>query len=150
MPVVYASSPPSSATPAPQYDDDRPPPGDVARGLKLFKRHCVQCHSTRPNSNASSNVATIGPSLFNIIGKCSGRYEGVLSIGQGNMSTDIIWTDGELMRYMLNPRQFVNSQSLTMNFKGIPNIQERGDILAYLHTLNYETLRQEQEEKNRK
>jgi cytochrome c len=110
--------------------------GDTARGAKLFKKHCMQCHTVDAQAKVGVNI---GPPLFNICGRCSGIYQHKGAGGKSTIESVIIWTDSQLLDYMLNPRSLSGNGSLTMNFPGIPKAQDRMDILHYLHTLKYPT-----------
>uniref|UniRef100_A0A0G4FYK3 Cytochrome c domain-containing protein n=1 Tax=Chromera velia CCMP2878 TaxID=1169474 RepID=A0A0G4FYK3_9ALVE len=49
--------------------DDLPlPPGDWKRGLRLFKKHCAECHSIRPDGRAHprTTATTSGPTMWNV------------------------------------------------------------------------------------
>ncbi len=105
--------------------------GDISRGSRLFKKHCAQCHSIDKDSNQGGNI---GPTLWNICGRCSGIYDKIGAGGKPTIDKTIVWTDSMLLEYMKNPRA-VTSGSIAMNFTGIPKEQDRLDILAYLHTL---------------
>jgi cytochrome c len=105
--------------------------GSVARGSRLFKKHCAQCHSVTESGQQGGNI---GPTLWNICGRCSGIYEKLGAGGKSTIESTIVWTDSMLMNYMKNPRA-VTSGSIAMNFTGIPKEENRKDILAYLHTL---------------
>jgi len=108
--------------------------GDAVRGAKLFKKHCMQCHTIDPQAKIGVNI---GPPLFNICGRCSGIYQHKGAGGKSTMESVIVWTNSQLLDYMQNPRALTGNGSLTMNFPGIPKAQDRLDILQYLHTLKF-------------
>ncbi|UVC50123.1 cytochrome C [Theileria orientalis] len=120
-------------------DDFLLPPGSADRGAKLFKKHCRQCHSMRPDNRQTSGFSSIGPTLFNVYGRTSG----IQNVGGLNMmttsmkSSGIVWNDANLMRYMKNPTLFVDAK-IGMNFSGLPKFQDRVDIVHFLRDLNYE------------
>jgi cytochrome c len=105
--------------------------GDATKGSRLFKKHCAQCHSIAPDNNQGGNI---GPTLWNICGRCSGIYNKIGAGGKPTIDNTIVWTDSMLLEYMKNPRA-LTAGSIAMNFSGIPKDQDRKDILAYLHTL---------------
>ncbi|CAD2112965.1 cytochrome c2 precursor,putative [Plasmodium vinckei] len=116
------------------------PPGDKVKGEKLFKKHCKQCHSIAPdNSQSNSGFTSWGPSLFNVYNRTAGMSKGnsPFQVSPDMETSGIIWNDVNLMRYMRNPRQFVEA-NIGMNFKGIANFQDRVDIVHYLKTLTYD------------
>ncbi|CDU20473.1 hypothetical protein YYC_01262 [Plasmodium yoelii 17X] len=116
------------------------PPGDKVKGEKLFKKHCKQCHSIAPdNSQSNSGFTSWGPSLFNVYNRTAGMSKGnsPFQVSPDMETSGIIWNDVNLMRYMKNPKQFVEA-NIGMNFKGIANFQDRVDIVHYLKTLTYD------------
>ncbi|SCM25952.1 cytochrome c2 precursor,putative [Plasmodium chabaudi chabaudi] len=116
------------------------PPGDKVKGEKLFKKHCKQCHSIAPdNSQTNSGFTSWGPSLFNVYNRTAGMSKGnsPFQVSPDMETSGIIWNDVNLMRYMRNPKQFVEA-NIGMNFKGIANFQDRVDIVHYLKTLTYD------------
>ncbi|SBT80644.1 cytochrome c2 precursor, putative [Plasmodium malariae] len=116
------------------------PEGDKVKGEKLFKKHCKQCHSIAPdNSQSNSGFTSWGPSLFNVYNRTAGMSKGnsPFQVSQDMSSSGIIWNDINLLKYMKNPKQFVEA-NIGMNFKGISNLQDRVDIVHYLKTLTYE------------
>ncbi|CAD2103800.1 cytochrome c2 precursor,putative [Plasmodium vinckei lentum] len=116
------------------------PQGDKVKGEKLFKKHCKQCHSIEPdNSQSNSGFTSWGPSLFNVYNRTAGMSKGnsPFQVSPDMETSGIIWNDVNLMRYMRNPRQFVEA-NIGMNFKGIANFQDRVDIVHYLKTLTYD------------
>lgn len=114
------------------------PAGDVARGHKLFKKHCAQCHSTWPDNRITrTGCFQLGPTLFDVYGRASGQAEIQQKILMGGRASGMVWTAGSLMNYMKNPRQAVNG-NIQMNFRGIDDFQTRVDIVHYLKTLNWE------------
>ncbi|KEG04298.1 cytochrome c2 precursor,putative [Plasmodium vinckei vinckei] len=116
------------------------PPGDKVKGEKLFKKHCKQCHSIAPdNSQSNSGFTSWGPSLFNVYNRTAGMSKGnsPFQVSPDMETSGIIWNDVNLMRYMRNPKQFVEA-NIGMNFKGIANFQDRVDIVHYLKTLTYD------------
>merc|ERR1711948_64816 len=79
----------------------------------------------------------IGPTLFNVHGRASGEAEIQQKMLMGGRAVGLIWSDGNLMNYMKNPRQTVNG-NIQMNSRGIDDFQTRVDIVHYLRTLNWE------------
>jgi len=114
------------------------PTGSVARGRKLFKKHCGQCHSVHADNRITQSGAfQLGPTLFNVYGRASGEQEIQQKILMGGRAEGLVWFAGPLMNYMKNPRQ-VSQQNVQMNFRGIDNFQTRVDIIHYLKTLTWD------------
>ncbi len=114
----------------------RVPPGNVQKGQKLFKKHCAQCHSIYPDNRITrAGQTALGPTLFNIYGRASGLED--IQNKQGTERVDgVLWIDGPLMNYMKNPR-VLGQVGLQMNFRGLPNFQDRVDIIHYMKTLDW-------------
>lgn len=116
------------------------PEGDVARGEKLFKKHCKQCHSIAPdNSQTNSGFTSWGPTLFNVYNRTAGMALGnsPFQVSKDMTQSGIVWNDVNLLNYMSNPKKFTESH-IGMNFFGIANLQDRVDIVHYLKTLTYD------------
>ncbi|KOB87631.1 hypothetical protein PFDG_03695 [Plasmodium falciparum Dd2] len=50
-------------------------------------------------------------------------------------TSGIIWNDVNLLKYMKNPQQFVESH-IGMTFKGLSNLQERGRYCTLLKNID--------------
>ena len=99
---------------------------DAANGKRIFQSQCSICHSAQPGRNI------IGPSLFGVVGRHSGRVPG-FHYSQANLRSGIIWTPGILDRYLASPRQVVPGTLMT--YPGLKDPKQRTDLLAYLATL---------------
>eukprot|EP00921_Rhytidocystis_pertsovi_P025740 GHVQ01041533.1.p1 GENE.GHVQ01041533.1~~GHVQ01041533.1.p1 ORF type:complete len:186 (-),score=41.35 GHVQ01041533.1:262-819(-) len=111
-----------------------PQEGDTKRGMRLFKKHCAQCHSIYPNNRGNTNSDS-GPTLWNVHNRSAGCINHNRSY-QSLEESGIVWTEANLMRYMFNPGLFVE-RNVRMNFVGIRSVKDRLDILHYIKTLNY-------------
>ncbi len=105
---------------------ERPPlpPGDAAKGEKLFKARAAQCHtigSGQPNG--------VGPNLWNIVGRASGTIEGY-SYSKANSGSGVVWTAEVLDVYLEDPKKFMPGTK--MAFAGLKKPQDRADIIAYM------------------
>lgn len=99
---------------------------DVAAGAAVFKTYCSVCHTVQPDRNL------VGPSLFGVVGRPSGRASG-FHYSDANKRSGITWTEGELDTYLTSPRQVV--PGTLMSFPGLKNPKQRADVIAYLATL---------------
>jgi cytochrome c len=79
-------------------------------------------------------VALVGPPLTNVFGRRAGAVEGfAYSEGLARAGADgLIWTLEPLDAYLENPRTIVSKPH--MDFPGLPDPQDRADLLAYLRT----------------
>jgi len=75
----------------------------------------------------------MGPSLYNIVGAKAGSAEGYrYSIPM--RTTDIVWSENELDRFIESPMQFLPGTS--MPFAGIRNEVDRAALLCLLSKSN--------------
>jgi cytochrome c len=100
------------------------PPGDAVKGAKLFKGRAAQCHTI---SNGGPNG--VGPNLFNIVDRMSGKIEG-FAYSKANSESNTIWSVETLDIYLENPKKFMPGTK--MAFAGLKKAQERADIIAYM------------------
>jgi len=100
---------------------------DAAAGQKLFRSQCSICHSPQAGRNI------IGPSLFGVVGRHSGRIPN-FHYSQANLRSGLTWDPVTLDRYLTNPQQAVPGTLMT--FPGLKNAQQRADVIAYLATLH--------------
>ena len=120
--------------------------GNVAKGAKLFKQKCAQCHTDnkvrvlRVVVQGSSLLMRLqggpnkqGPNLWGIVGRVSGTVEG-FSYTAANKNKSVLWGEDTLFEYLLNPKKYIPGTK--MNFAGLRKEQDRCDLIAYLKTLN--------------
>ena len=100
--------------------------GDVAKGRAIFNRTCMNCHSTKIGVNK------IGPSLRGILGRQSASVPD-FNYSEALKSANKVWNNEELDVYLSNPRGTMHG--VRMFFKGLPEAEQRADVIAYLATL---------------
>jgi cytochrome c len=96
---------------------------DVASGEKIFGK-CKACHRV-DNKNAT------GPHLNGVVGRDIASVEGfgysdVLKGMEGS------WDPDKIQQFIHNPKQYAPGTKMT--FPGLPKIQDRADVIAYLAT----------------
>merc|ERR1711879_1087513 len=74
--------------------------GDAARGAKIFKTKCSQCHVVQEGVNKQ------GPSLFGLIGRQSGSVPN-FAYTESNKNSGITWTKKTLSKYLTNPKKMI-------------------------------------------
>jgi len=75
----------------------------------------------------------VGPNLYGIVGDHKGEGRG-FNFSAAIKAKGGTWTDEDLNQFIANPKGFVPGTA--MGFAGIPKDSERGDVIAYLHTLS--------------
>jgi cytochrome c len=100
------------------------PPGDAAKGAKLFKTKCSQCHTV----NAAEGNKQ-GPNLHGVLGREAGTVEG-FSYTKANSESGIKWDEQHLFQYLLDPKKYVPGTKMV--FAGLKKPEERADLIAFL------------------
>jgi cytochrome c len=101
----------------------------VEHGKTIFQHTCGNCHSPEIGVNK------VGPSLWHIVGRKIAvvpgyDYSETLRTRQTEWQ---VWDAAALDVYLRNPREAVHG--VRMYFKGLPDENERADVIAYLRTL---------------
>ncbi len=113
----------------PEDDPAAPlPAGNVESGAILANAICSRCHSFTPSAQD-----TAGPSLFSVYGRPIGRQPGY-TYSRGLASLGGQWDEARLNVWLRNPAAF--SPGTRMSFRGLPDINGRADIIAWLKTLH--------------
>ena len=94
------------------------------QGASVFNK-CKACHSDVANKNL------VGPSLFGVVGRTAGTEAGY-AYSAGLKALGYAWTEDKLEAWLANPKAVVPGTKMT--FAGLPNAQDRDDVIAYLAT----------------
>ncbi len=100
--------------------------GDAAAGEAIFKAKCSICHTNVEGKNK------IGPSLWAVVGRKAGSLPGY-NYSDAMKNANRTWDATTLDAYLTNPRQ--NIPGVKMLFVGLPNADDRANVIAYLSTL---------------
>lgn len=97
--------------------------GDPARGEKIYGR-CFACHAIDRDRT--------GPRHAGLFGRRAGSvpdfpYSPALKKAGAN---GLVWNDETLDKFLQSPTKFIPGTRMT--YAGVPNDQERADLLAYL------------------
>jgi len=96
--------------------------GDAANGEKIFAK-CKACHTVEAGKNK------VGPSLAGVVGRKSGMAPG-FNYSDAMKNAGLTWDEATLNTYLTNPRKLVPGTK--MAFPGLPQEQDRLDVIAYL------------------
>jgi cytochrome c len=103
--------------------------GDAEKGKAAFAK-CAICHQVGPDAKT-----LVGPELNGTIGrKIAGIADytmysaGLKKLGESGAT----WTDENLDKWIADPKAMVPDSPMALAFPGIPDANERADIIAYL------------------
>ncbi|HEX3064429.1 MAG TPA: cytochrome c family protein [Dongiaceae bacterium] len=94
--------------------------GDPAKGEDIYKR-CQGCHSIDRNR--------IGPMHKGLFGRTAGTVTG-FTYSDAMKNSGIVWSEQTLDQFLQGPRKMVPGTKMT--YAGVPDAQERADLIAYL------------------
>lgn len=98
--------------------------GDAAKGEKIFIQ-CRSCHTL------DAGVNRVGPSLHAIVGSAAGQVADY-NYSDANKKSGLTWDEETLFAYLAAPQKTVPGTK--MAFAGLPQPQDRADLIAYLKT----------------
>ena len=103
--------------------------GDAVAGKMLFMQpgKCTLCHKVGPGA-----MNGIGPVLNGVVGRKAGTVADYM-YSDANKNSGITWTEDVLTKYLAGPQQVVPGTKMT--FPGLPKVQDRADVVAYLESL---------------
>ena len=98
---------------------------DVAKGEEISKK-CAACHSF-----GKGEKAKVGPNLWGVVGGPTAHMEG-FNYDDAIKSLNTTWTYENLNHFIDSPKTF--APGTKMSFPGLPKVQDRADIIAWLRT----------------
>ncbi|HEY2444535.1 MAG TPA: c-type cytochrome [Rhizomicrobium sp.] len=124
---------PAATTAGPAQPAEEPLPdfgtvlakADTAKGQQISQR-CQQCHDL-----AKGGPDKIGPNLWGVVGRARASRSS-FSYSSAMSSSHAPWSFEQLFRYLKSPQSVVPGTK--MSFAGLPNAQDRIDLIAWLRT----------------
>ena len=109
----------------------------ISAGKRSFIK-CQACHMVGENVQRRA-----GPPLNGVVGRAAGTNEEFrYSPGMGKAAAEgLVWTVENLDAYLKAPREVV--PGTTMGFVGIPKVEERAALIAYLASFKVDGTRVE-------
>ena len=104
--------------------------GDGAKGKEAYAK-CGICHQVGPTAQNA-----IGPELNKIVGRKAATAPGfTYSPGMKKLGDEgFTWTAENLDKWIADPKAMLPDSPMSQLFQGIPDAQERANIIAYLQT----------------
>jgi cytochrome c len=122
-----AAAPAEKAAAGPEAIDASMAKADPAKGQQIAKV-CLQCHTF-----AKGEPNKIGPNLFGIM------EENIAAVPNYQFSPGLTahkadkWDPAKLNVWLYKPQEF--AKGTKMAFPGLPKVQDRADVIAYLESL---------------
>jgi cytochrome c len=98
--------------------------GDPKAGEAVYSR-CLGCHALEYNRT--------GPQHCGVIGRRAGTAAG-FEYSPGMKKSKLVWNEKTLDRFLADPLKTV--PGTTMTYAGVPDSQDRADLIAYLNQEN--------------
>lgn len=99
---------------------------DLAKGEASFKK-CMACHTI--NSGGPNGI---GPNLYATMGEGIAEGKGGFAFSDALKAVGGKWDFDKMDAWLTNPRKFASGTKMT--FAGIPDAQERANVIAYLNS----------------
>ncbi len=103
-----------------------PPPfadADYEAGRRLAAQ-CRSCHLL-----TADGPGRVGPPLGGVFGRRAGSVEG-FAYSEAMKNANFAWDAERLDQWLANPRDFLPGNR--MSFPGVPNVQDRTNLIAFL------------------
>jgi cytochrome c len=94
--------------------------GDPTHGAQIYQR-CQLCHSIEHD--------LVGPRHLALFGRKAGSIAGY-PYSSAMKNSGITWSEDTLNQFLSGPQAYVPGTRMT--FTGLPNQQDRADVIAYL------------------
>ena len=105
--------------------------GDATKGKAAFAK-CAICHQVGPGA---ANL--VGPELNGIVGRKAASVASytAYSAGMKKLGEEgFTWTEANIDKWIADPKAMIADSPMALAFQGVPDADERADIIAYLKT----------------
>jgi cytochrome c len=106
--------------------------GNAARGKAAFAAKCASCRQEGLGANPF-----VGPELNGIVGRDAASVPNYTKYSDGLKKlreSGFVWTDENMDKWITDPKSILPDSPMAIAFQGIPDANERADIIAYLKT----------------
>jgi len=100
---------------------------DIGAGAKVFRK-CSACHKVEDGANGT------GPHLYGVVDRDIASADGYGSYSGTLTGLEGAWTAENLNSFLESPKGWAPGTS--MSFNGLPKIQDRANLVAYLDSLD--------------
>jgi len=106
--------------------------GDAAKGKAAFAAKCAICHQAGLGAKP-----WVGPELNGIVGRNAAIVANYTMYSDGLKKlreSGFVWTEENMDKWIADPKAILPNSPMALAFQGIPDANERADIIAYLKT----------------
>ena len=106
--------------------------GDADAGQAAFAANCGLCHQAGPNAQNG-----LGPELNGIVGRKAANVTSFASYSEGMKKLGgegYVWTEENLDKWIADPKALLPDSVMAQAFPGLPDADQRANIMAYLKT----------------
>ena len=106
--------------------------GDAAEGKTAFAAKCAICHQAGLGASPF-----VGPELNAIVGRDAASVANYTRYSNGLKKlrdSGFVWTEENMDKWIADPKAMLPDSPMAVVFQGIPDANERADIIAYLKT----------------
>jgi cytochrome c len=109
--------------------------GDSVKGKAAFAK-CAMCHMIGPDAENS-----VGPQLNAVVGRKAASiadYGKQYSVGMKKLGAEgFVWTEENIDKWIADPKAMLPESPMAQLFTGIPNPEDRANIIAYLKAFSH-------------
>ena len=104
--------------------------GDSAKGKAAFAAKCASCHQEGLGAGPF-----VGPELNGIVGRDAASVPNYTKYSDGLKKlreSGFVWTDENMDKWIADPKAILADSPMAVAFPGIPDANERANIITYL------------------